>query len=325
MFCHNCGTQVNESALFCPNCGEKLIADEIVQASIPQSYIIDTMQGEANQQVPPKKSSLKAVAAAAAAIIAIVILIFTGALNRIWDTLEYIGDVTDAKAAGAALEPAMKSASDMFPETQDASSSSSTNQSGNSYTKAADTSVKGPATLDDAMEIFESWEATHPLDPNLTVRPGYDDVENDAFTLFLWGYEAELGTIYVDKTDGSMKMVSDFIEYDLDDWYNGAPGENVYNSGDEYYIDGNFEWVEFPNIRTDYLYGTAMSSYIEGVVRNISGSTKSPTITFILYDSNWNQVGTAVDITSHLADGATWKFSAYYPSDAAYYEFYEID
>ena len=93
-------------------------------------------------------------------------------------------------------------------------------------TKAADTPVtvpaKGPATLDDAMEIFERWEATHPLDPNFTVRPGYDDAENDAFTLFLWGYEAELGTIYVDKTDGSMKIVSDFVEYDLDDWYGGS-------------------------------------------------------------------------------------------------------
>lgn len=90
-----------------------------------------------------------------------------------------------------------------------------------STTGVTSTSANGPANITDAMKIYKEWEATHPLGPDFVVNPGYDDVDNNAFTLFLYGYEAELGTIYVSKTDGSMKVVSDFIEYDLDDWYEG--------------------------------------------------------------------------------------------------------
>lgn len=85
--------------------------------------------------------------------------------------------------------------------------------------KATETPAKGPATIDDAMEIFEAWETTHPLGSYLSVSGGHDDSDNDAFVLYVWEPDCEYGLIYVDKMDGSMKMDINSTQYDLDVWY----------------------------------------------------------------------------------------------------------
>ena len=307
MFCHKCGTQVNDDTIFCPKCGEKLIADEVSQESIPQSYVMDTVQQEATRQVKTKKPSPKAIALFGISAIAIVaaLLFAFGPFkngNRVKDQYAangILGDWIEEHVPISKTDPEYRfgfagtgwcpnetiGGENYFVEAVTVSYNNKNYYpykfqyhidpgpaendiiSGHVYIKETDGSMyisfgdsmepidswyetfddwvvtvadpeiyknfttkkpaTGPATIDDAMEIFEKWETTHPLDPNYAVRPGYDDADNNAFTLFLWGYEAELGTIYVNKTDGSMKMVSDFIEYDLDDWYNGDTSEGV--------------------------------------------------------------------------------------------------
>lgn len=69
-------------------------------------------------------------------------------------------------------------------------------------------------------------------------------------------------------------------------------------------IDENFEWVERPNVQSGEIY-----SKIVGVIRNTTDKTFNyVSISFTLYDSDGNQIGSASDGISDLAGGNTWKF-----------------
>lgn len=81
-----------------------------------------------------------------------------------------------------------------------------------------------------------------------------------------------------------------------------------------------FEWVEVP-----YVTGNTFP-YIEGVIRNDSGTKKTMAIiSFNLYDSDGNLIGNASDIIQDWGNGTTWKFSAPAGSEAATYEFAKLE
>lgn len=73
-----------------------------------------------------------------------------------------------------------------------------------------------------------------------------------------------------------------------------------------------FEWVEEPKI-TKNMYGNRL---IVGVIKNVSGSSKTVTIEFACYDSSGYQVGTAIDRVTSLGNGKSWKFEAGYVDDS---------
>ena len=62
-----------------------------------------------------------------------------------------------------------------------------------------------------------------------------------------------------------------------------------------------FEWVEPLNVE---------NGCITGVVRNVSGATKSASISFILYDKSGYQIDTTSDYMSNIKNGGSWKFEA---------------
>lgn len=72
-------------------------------------------------------------------------------------------------------------------------------------------------------------------------------------------------------------------------------------------INENFEWVERPIMRANDWGGKTIS----GIIRNTSAKAFSHvSISFTLYDSEGNQVGTAFTSIDNLAEGNTWKFEA---------------
>lgn len=82
-----------------------------------------------------------------------------------------------------------------------------------------------------------------------------------------------------------------------------------------------FEWVEAPYVTDDGLFQN-----IEGVIRNNSGAQLSyASVSFNLYDANGNQIGNTSDIIWDWGSGNTWKFSASLSSEAAKYQFVELD
>lgn len=87
-------------------------------------------------------------------------------------------------------------------------------------------------------------------------------------------------------------------------------------------IDENFEWVEQPTMHIDYIGSgldqMRMGGTISGIIKNTTGKTFGfVMISFTLYDSNGNQVGTADATINNLAGGNTWKFEAPLLSDSA--------
>lgn len=55
----------------------------------------------------------------------------------------------------------------------------------------------------------------------------------------------------------------------------------------------------------------AFTTYITGIIKNNTDKEKSYVqVTFNLYDSSGNQIGTAIDNINNLASGGTWKFKA---------------
>lgn len=74
---------------------------------------------------------------------------------------------------------------------------------------------------------------------------------------------------------------------------------------------------------TGYYDGFAF--YIEGSIKNNTDQDKSYVqVTFILYDAEGNQIGSAMDNINNLKAGGTWKFKAMGMEDAASYELAEI-
>ena len=85
--------------------------------------------------------------------------------------------------------------------------------------------------------------------------------------------------------------------------------------------EAKYEFVEEPKmVKKDY------GTYIVGTIKNNSGMEKGyMEVTFTLYDTNGNNIGTALDNTNNLKDGGTWKFEAMVlEDDVASFELNEI-
>lgn len=61
---------------------------------------------------------------------------------------------------------------------------------------------------------------------------------------------------------------------------------------------------------------------VNGTIKNVSGKTLSYVeINYAIYDSDGNQIGTAMDNITDLTDGSTWKYSAYEFADDEFVSF----
>lgn len=65
--------------------------------------------------------------------------------------------------------------------------------------------------------------------------------------------------------------------------------------------EAGFEWVEPITVE---------GKSITGVIKNVSGETKSANISFVLYDESGNQIDTTLDSISNIKNGGSWKFEA---------------
>lgn len=65
--------------------------------------------------------------------------------------------------------------------------------------------------------------------------------------------------------------------------------------------EAGFEWVEPITVE---------GKSITGVIKNVSGETKSANISFILYDESGYQIDTTLDSISNIKNGGSWKFEA---------------
>ena len=96
---------------------------------------------------------------------------------------------------------------------------------------------------------------------------------------------------------------------ELDDTWNDI--NKSYNYSTSNSEKAEFEWVDDYSMKREYLYGSLMGGKVVGSIKNISGTDYSlVTITFNLYDSNGNQIDTAVDTINSLKSGNTWRFEA---------------
>ncbi|MDY4587579.1 MAG: FxLYD domain-containing protein [Oscillospiraceae bacterium] len=94
---------------------------------------------------------------------------------------------------------------------------------------------------------------------------------------------------------------------DLSQWegseQNSSTGNDVSIPDNDRKIveEAGFEWVEPITVE---------NGDITGVIKNVSGETKSATIEFVLYDESGYQVSTAVDMMNSIGNGSSWKFEA---------------
>lgn len=148
------------------------------------------------------------------------------------------------------------------------------------------------------------------------------DFDRSGGTMYSWSaeWEYEDYTILVqfpqdeDITEAYSICVSSKEEYsenpsgDSDGSLSGLP-------------DG-FEWIEAPTGKTD-----EYTSTVSGIIQNTSQKTYSYlTISFNLYDSSGNQIGSASATIRDLQAGGTWKFEATgFVGNAARFEFSSID
>lgn len=94
---------------------------------------------------------------------------------------------------------------------------------------------------------------------------------------------------------------------DLSQWQgseqNSSAGNDVSIPDNDRKIveEAGFEWVEPITVE---------NGDITGVIKNVSGETKSATIEFVLYDESGYQVSTAVDMMNSIGNGSSWKFEA---------------
>ena len=98
---------------------------------------------------------------------------------------------------------------------------------------------------------------------------------------------------------------SDFSKWLNDYALDEQPDDNL--SGPE----KGFEWVEEPKIT-----GESPARTIEGVIKNVSGSSKYVRVEFAFYDSSGYMIDTAANYASSLGNGESWKFHAGYFDDS---------
>ena len=74
-----------------------------------------------------------------------------------------------------------------------------------------------------------------------------------------------------------------------------------------------------------WAYGHSLN-YIVGTVKNNTGREyRYVCITFIVYDKDWNQVGTAMDTCVEFQPYGKWKFTAHvYDKLAVHYRFSKV-
>jgi len=106
--------------------------------------------------------------------------------------------------------------------------------------------------------------------------------------------------------------------------YNNNAKNNYGGNNNNNNDDAKFAWVVEPGMTVKYS-NYANRQCIEGTIKNITDKTYYVIITFILYDSLGNQIGTATDSMSNFKGGNTWEFSAENWGDkAANWEFSDI-
>lgn len=109
MFCHKCGSKVDDDASFCHRCGEN-IAHGTSQSSSLEIESTNTAK---------TKLTIKTVKFVGAALVAIIVLvlIMSGTLQNIFDKLMDINREIENNATGAITVTGMQSADDIFPTT----------------------------------------------------------------------------------------------------------------------------------------------------------------------------------------------------------------
>lgn len=118
MFCHKCGAQIAEGSAFCHKCGTKVVYEHL------ESETADTKaQDVVNTKALAKKISAKVIGSALV-VIALLALIMTGKLQDLADTLTHLDQAILAESTDSTLEPGMQSASDLFRDTEVASTNS---------------------------------------------------------------------------------------------------------------------------------------------------------------------------------------------------------
>jgi hypothetical protein len=163
---------------------------------------------------------------------------------------------------------------------------------------------------DEAKTRLQTWVDTHKFlsSVSITAKDGkrkFDGFESECYTFALVGL-SRTQLILVDPANGGL-FIDDGKIMPLEEWYQKyiAPHNDTNtdkgNKNTGNYINKKFEWVEKPSIK---------NGYIVGKIKNISNREQFPTITFALYDSQGNQIGTASDSLMSLKDGNTWSFKA---------------
>ena len=158
---------------------------------------------------------------------------------------------------------------------------------------------------DEAKLRLQTWVDTHkfPSSVSITAEGGkrkLDGLESECYTFALVGL-SRTQLILVDATNGKL-FIDDGKTMPLEEWYQKyIVPHNDTNKNTGNYINEKFEWVEKPSIK---------NGYIVGKIKNISNREQIPTITFALYDSQGNQIGTASDSLMSFKGGNTWSFKA---------------
>lgn len=97
MFCHKCGTQIDEDAVFCYKCGTKVVRKG---SEMP---IPDTETGSTKKSNVFARSNTRLIGPVLLVII-VLVLIVTGTLKNVWDRFVEINTEIEAQATGSIVE-----------------------------------------------------------------------------------------------------------------------------------------------------------------------------------------------------------------------------
>lgn len=121
MFCHKCGSKVDDDASFCHRCGEN-IAPGTSQSSSLHIESCNT----ANTKITTKIAKF---VGAVLIVIIVLALIVSGTLQNVFDKLMDINREIENNATGAITVTGMQSADDLFPTMSDTTPSNSAESS----------------------------------------------------------------------------------------------------------------------------------------------------------------------------------------------------